>query len=77
LTLNEDQDDQTIARWVTVDPPFSGQFSPVAEIGVSPPATPEKTPRNPGVSYPPAASPGLLVSKSVAVVVPMNFVCVC
>ncbi|MEV8100680.1 hypothetical protein, partial [Kitasatospora sp. NPDC085879] len=35
LTLNEDQDDQTIARWVTVDPPFSGQFSPVAERGGS------------------------------------------
>ncbi|MFI8459526.1 hypothetical protein, partial [Kitasatospora sp. NPDC085464] len=31
LTLNEDQDDQTIARWVTVGPPFSGQFSPVGE----------------------------------------------
>ncbi|MGW9032813.1 hypothetical protein ACWGQ5_54650, partial [Streptomyces sp. NPDC055722] len=31
LTLDEDQDHQKIARWVTVHPPISGQFSPVAE----------------------------------------------
>ncbi|MFD4972357.1 hypothetical protein, partial [Streptomyces sp. NPDC058424] len=31
LTLDEDHDDQEIARWVTVHPPISGQFSPVAE----------------------------------------------
>ncbi|MEV5085551.1 hypothetical protein AB0K74_44885, partial [Streptomyces sp. NPDC056159] len=30
-TLDEDHDDQEIARWVTVHPPISGQFSPVAE----------------------------------------------
>ncbi|MER5918291.1 hypothetical protein ABT124_50760, partial [Streptomyces sp. NPDC001982] len=32
LTLDEDQDDQKIAKWVTVHPPISGQFSPVADI---------------------------------------------
>ncbi|MGW9032057.1 hypothetical protein ACWGQ5_50335, partial [Streptomyces sp. NPDC055722] len=31
LTLDEDQDDQKIAKWVTVHPPISGQFSPVAD----------------------------------------------
>ncbi|MEU6656858.1 hypothetical protein ABZ904_48075, partial [Streptomyces sp. NPDC046900] len=30
-TLEEDQDDQKIAKWVTVHPPISGPFSPVAE----------------------------------------------
>ncbi|MER5917945.1 hypothetical protein ABT124_48695, partial [Streptomyces sp. NPDC001982] len=33
LTLDEDQDDQKIAKWVTVHPPISGQFSPVADKG--------------------------------------------
>ncbi|MEU6657339.1 hypothetical protein ABZ904_50905, partial [Streptomyces sp. NPDC046900] len=31
LILEEDQDDQKIAKWVTVHPPISGPFSPVAE----------------------------------------------
>ncbi|MFF3879321.1 hypothetical protein, partial [Streptomyces sp. NPDC001978] len=37
LTLDEDQDDQKIAKWVTVHPPISGQFSPVADSCRQPP----------------------------------------
>ncbi|MEU6653409.1 hypothetical protein ABZ904_29230, partial [Streptomyces sp. NPDC046900] len=38
LTLEEDQDDQKIAKWVTVHPPISGPFSPVAETRTQKPA---------------------------------------
>ncbi|MFI9324899.1 hypothetical protein ACIGXI_34695, partial [Kitasatospora aureofaciens] len=33
LTLDEDQDEQKIAKWVSFHPPISGQFSPVADTG--------------------------------------------